>query len=138
MNLTIISQDKKSVWDFSQCYIYIPYDKIHDIYIKPYSASNGVSIATYKDPKRTEEVLNEIINIFIKSELFFTPKYNRKPETIEYSKIFFEELTKKNHIITDNALTFTSIGNYTLAYQLPEDGENNLIFTEVTSDKPII
>lgn len=52
MNLIIISQDKKSIWDFSQCCIFIPNDSIHEIFIRPYYAPNGVSIATYEDPKK--------------------------------------------------------------------------------------
>lgn len=69
MNLVIISQDKKSVWDFSQCCLFIPENSIHEIYIRPYYAPNGVSIATYEDPKRTEEVLKEMINVFGKSKM---------------------------------------------------------------------
>lgn len=41
MNLIIISQDKKSIWDFSQCCIFIPNDSIHEIFIRPYYAPNG-------------------------------------------------------------------------------------------------
>lgn len=36
MNLIIISQDKKSMWDFSQCCMFIPDDGIHEIFIRPY------------------------------------------------------------------------------------------------------
>ena len=69
MNLIIISQDKKSMWDFSQCCMFIPDDGIHEIFIRPYYAPNGVSIATYEDPKKTEEVLKEIIKF-----IFWPPK----------------------------------------------------------------
>lgn len=86
MNLIIISQDKKSIWDFSQCCIFIPNDSIHEIFIRPYYAPNGVSIATYEDPKKTEDVLKEIINLFSKSKMLLTPKVNMRLEDVETAK----------------------------------------------------
>lgn len=124
MNLVIISQDKKSVWDFSQCCLFIPENSIHEIYIRPYYAPNGVSLATYEDPKRTEEVLNEIINVFGKSKLLLTPNGKQKLETIEAVKKYFDKLNGENFIVSDNSFNITPIGSsYNLTYQLPEDVE---------------
>lgn len=124
MNLIIISQDKKSIWDFSQCCMFIPENSIHKIYIRPYYAPNGVTIATYEDPKRTEEVLNEIINVFSKLKLLLTPVVSRKLEDIEAAKKYFEKLNNEKLIVTDTSFNITPIGNgYNLTYQLPEDVE---------------
>ena len=124
MNLIIIGQDKKSIWDFSQCYMFIPNDGIHEIFIKPYSASNGISIATYKDPKRTEAVFNEIINVFSKSKLLLTPKARLPLTDIEAAKKYLDKLNNENFIVLDKMFNITPISNnYTLTYQLPEDVE---------------
>lgn len=124
MNLIIISQDKKSVWDFSQCCLFIPENSIHEIYIRPYYAPNGVSIATYEDPKKTEEVLNEIINAFSKLKLLLTPNTNLNLEDIEAAKNYFDKLNNEKFIVSDNNFNITPISNsYNLTYQLPEDVE---------------
>ena len=99
MNLVIISQDKKSVWDFSQCVLFIPENSIHEIYIRPYYAPNGVSIATYEDPKRTEEVLKEMINVFSKSKLLLTPKSKISLQDIEAAKKYFDKLNSEKFIV---------------------------------------
>lgn len=124
MNLIIISQDKKSMWDFSQCCMFIPDDGIHEIFIRPYYAPNGVSIATYEDPKKTEEIFNEIINVFSKSKLLLTPSRNTKLEDIEAAKKYFSNLNGEKMIATDHNFNVTPIGNgYNITYQLPEDVE---------------
>lgn len=124
MNLIIISQDKKSMWDFSQCCMFIPDDSIHEIFIRPYYAPNGVSIATYEDPKKTEEIFNEIINVFSKSKLLLTPNINMKLEDIEAAKKYFSNLNGEKMIATDHNFNITPIGNgYNITYQLPEDVE---------------
>lgn len=124
MNLIIISQDKKSIWDFSQCYMFIPGDSIHEIFIRPYSSTNGISIATYKDPKRTEEVFNEIINVFSKSKLLLTPKARLPLTDIEATKKYFDNLNDEKFIVSDKMFNITPISNnHTLTYQLPEDVE---------------
>lgn len=124
MNLIIISQDKKSMWDFSQCCMFIPDDGIHEIFIRPYYAPNGVSIATYEDPKKTEEIFNEIINVFSKSKLLLTPSRNMKLEDIEAAKKYFSNLNGEKMIATDHNFNVTPIGNgYNITYQLPEDVE---------------
>lgn len=122
MNLIIISQDKKSIWDFSQCCIFIPNDSIHEIFIRPYYAPNGVSIATYEDPKKTEDVLKEIINLFSKSKMLFTPKGNMRLEDVEAAKNYFDNLNGEKFIVSDSKFNITPIGNnYNLIYKLPED-----------------
>ena len=124
MNLIIISQDKKSMWDFSQCCMFIPDDSIHEIFIRPYYAPNGVSIATYEDPKKTEEIFNEIINVFSKSKLLLTPNRNMKLEDIEAAKNYFSNLNGEKMIATDHNFNIAPIGNgYNITYQLPEDVE---------------
>lgn len=124
MNLVIISQDKKSVWDFSQCVLFIPENSIHEIYIRPYYAPNGVSIATYEDPKRTEEVLKEMINVFSKSKLLLTPKSKISLQDIEAAKKYFDKLNSEKFIVSDNYFDITPIGNsFNVTYQLPEDVE---------------
>ena len=124
MNLVIISQDKKSVWDFSQCVLFIPENSIHEIYIRPYYAPNGVSIATYEDPKRTEEVLKEMINVFSKSKLLLTPKSKISLQDIEAAKKYFDKLNSEKFIVSDNYFDITPIGNsFNITYQLPEDVE---------------
>lgn len=124
MNLIIISQDKKSIWDFSQCCMFIPNDSIHDIFIRPYSAPNAVSIATYEDPKKTAEVLKEIINLFSKSRMLLEPKHSMRLEDIETAKKYFDYLNREKFIVSDSKFKITPIGNsYNVAYQLPEDVE---------------
>lgn len=124
MNLVIISQNKKSVWDFSQCCLFIPENSIHEIYIRPYYAPNGVSIATYEDPKRTEEILNEIINVFSKSKLLLTPKVKLPLQDIEAAKNYFNKLNGEKFIVSDNNFDVTPIGNgFNVTYQFPEDVE---------------
>ena len=124
MNLIIISQDKKSMWDFSQCCMFIPDDGIHEIFIRPYYAPNGVSIATYEDPKKTEEVLKEIINLFSKAKLLLTPNRKIPLQDIEAAKKYFDNLNDEKFIALDNNFNVTPIGNsYNLTYQLPEDVE---------------
>lgn len=124
MNLIIISQDKKSIWDFSQCCIFTPNDSIHDIFIRPYSAPNSVSIATYEDPKKTAEVLKEIINLFSKSKMLLEPKHSMRLEDIEAAKKYFDNLNREKFIVSDSKFKITPIGNsYNVTYQLPEDVE---------------
>ncbi len=124
MNLVIISQDKKSVWDFSQCCLFIPENSIHEIYIRPYYAPNGVSIATYEDPKRTEEVLKEMINVFGKSKILLTAKNTLRLNDLEAAKNYFNKLNDEKFIVSDNNFDVTPIGNsFNVTYQLPEDVE---------------
>lgn len=122
MNLIIISQDKKSMWDFSQCCLFIPNDSIHEIFIRPYYATNGVSIATYEDPKKTEDVLKEIINLFSNSKMLLTPKINMRLEDIENAKKYFDNLNGEKFIVSDSNFDINPIGNnYNLIYKLPDD-----------------
>lgn len=122
MNLIIISQDRKSMWDFSQCCIFIPSDSIHEIFIRPYYAPNGVSIATYEDPKKTEDIFNEIINMFSKSKLLLTPKNKLPLQDIESAKDYFNKLNGEKFIVSDHNFDIIPIGNgYNLTYQLPDD-----------------
>ena len=125
MNLTLVSQNKKSIWDFSQCYIFIPENSIHDIYIQPYSSNNPLMLATYEDPHKTEEIFNTIINVFkVKSKLLLTPKSTIPLQDIEAAKKYFNKLNGEDFIVVDQNFDITPIGNsYNLTYQLPEDVE---------------
>ena len=122
MNLIIISQDKKSMWDFSQCYIFIPENSIHDIYIRSYSSNTSIMLATYEDPHRTEEVFKELIDLFSKSKLLLTPNVKMSLQNIENAKKYFDNLNDEKFIVVDDNFYVTPIGNnYNLTYHLPED-----------------
>ena len=95
---------------------------IHEIFIRPYYAPNGVSIATYEDPKKTEDVLKEIINLFSKSKMLLTPKVNMRLEDVETAKKYFDNLNGEKFIVSDSNFNIKPIGNnYNLIYKLPED-----------------
>lgn len=126
MSLILVSQDKKSVWDFSQCYLFIPSDSINNIAIRPYSAENSLIIGTYKDPVKTEEVLKEIINVFSKSKLILKPNMYLAHEDLEHAKKYYEYLNEEKFTITGPEFEILPIGNNnTMVYQLPEDEEND-------------
>lgn len=126
MSLIIVSQDKKSIWDFSQCYLFIPNDGINNIAIRPYSAENSLIIGTYKDPVKAEEVFKEIINVFGKSKLVLKPNMYLAHEDLEYAKRYYEDLNKERFIINGPEFEILPLGNNnTMIYQLPEDEEND-------------
>lgn len=124
MKLILVSQDKKSIWDYSECVIFIPSNSIHDICIRPYAAKNEVMIATYEDPVKSEKVLQEIINVIGKSKMLLKINYIVKGEDLEHTKLKYEYINKEEFIVSDNLVEIKPIGNdYVITYQLPEDKE---------------
>lgn len=120
MKIMLISQDKKSIYDFSQCKVYIPVDSILSIFIKPYSSKESYLLATYEDPTTTEKIFNEIINVLDKSKYLLKTKAVLKPEDLLYAKRTFEKINNEKIIVSDSMFEIKPIGNdYVITYQLP-------------------
>lgn len=126
MKLILVSQDKKSIWDYSECVVFIPSNSIHEICIRPYVATNEITIATYEDPVKAEKVLQEIINVIGKSKMLLKPKGLVELSNIEDAKHYFEKLNNEKLIVSDSMFEIVPIQNdYVITYQLPEDEEND-------------
>lgn len=124
MKLVLISQDKKSIWDYSQAMLCI---NNLDIVIRPYQDSQGYLIGTYSTTERTQKVFDEIINVFSKSKLLFKPveKTRLHINDIETAKKYYEKLNNEKLVTVNNDFEIMPLGNdYTITYQLPGDKEH--------------
>lgn len=122
MKLVLISQDKKSIWDYSQAMLCI-HDL--DIVIRPYQDSQGYLIGTYSTAERTQKIFDEIINVFSKSKLILKPKTMLRLDNIEAAKKYYEKLNNEKLVTVGNDFEIVPLGNdYTITYQLPGDKEH--------------
>lgn len=121
MNLIIISQDKKAMWDCDQTLIAIR-DK--DIVIRPYNSDGSFILGHYKSKKKTQQVFDNIIKIVSINKLLLKPEIMLPLKELSVAKKYFEKLNGIKLVATDSNFDILPINNNgTLVYQLPEDDE---------------
>lgn len=128
MSILLISQDKKAIFDISQCFVFIPEDDENKIYLRTYATSSPSMLAEYKNPKYTKLVFRELIKELGKTRLLLTTKTNIETDILESAKKYFERVNNEKLITVDNNFIVTPLGNQNnVIYEFPEDNEELII-----------
>ena len=120
MKLIIVGQDKRTIWDYNRCLIAIA-DDLRSIIIKPYENENSVLLAQYSDPERTDQVFNELINVFSKPKAIIKAKMPMKINDLEKAKYRYEALNGEKLTMIDEPFEVVPLNNTSIIYQFPPD-----------------